>query len=271
MDGTTMYTQCPLLPSTSFEYNFAALDPGTHIWHAHAGTQRADGLFGAIVVRQYDNENVYAGAYDYDLMEHIMIVNEWINDTSASKLTAHEVNDGNNKPDSMLINGRGVLVNFNASLGGNGSFGIVQTPRAIFNVQNGYRYRFRVINAGFLYCPIEISIDNHTLTVISSDGHDVEAYKVASLIVYAGERYDFVLTANQPNATYWIRAKGWADCGVNSVYTTAILSYNTNTSDSTKVPLPSDPSLLNYKNLNQTGGLVRRTFSLIVISAYVQL
>lgn len=36
------------------------------------------------------------------------------------------------------------------------------------------RYRFRVINAEFLNCPIEVSIDNHTLLVVSSDGRDIE-------------------------------------------------------------------------------------------------
>lgn len=40
-------------------------------------------------------------------------------------------------------------------------------------VQN-FRYRFRLINAEFLNCPIEVSVDNHTLYVVSSDGRDIE-------------------------------------------------------------------------------------------------
>ena len=38
----------------------------------------------------------------------------------------------------------------------------------------GLRYRFRLINAGFLNCPIELSVDNHTLLIISSDGSDLK-------------------------------------------------------------------------------------------------
>ena len=38
----------------------------------------------------------------------------------------------------------------------------------------GNRYRFRVINAEFLNCPIEMSVDNHTITVITSEGNDLE-------------------------------------------------------------------------------------------------
>lgn len=41
------------------------------------------------------------------------------------------------------------------------------------HLQNA-RYRFRLINAEFLNCPIELSIDNHTIRVISSDGRDIE-------------------------------------------------------------------------------------------------
>lgn len=37
-----------------------------------------------------------------------------------------------------------------------------------------FRYKFRLINAEFLNCPIEVSVDNHTLFVVSSDGRDIE-------------------------------------------------------------------------------------------------
>lgn len=44
-----------------------------------------------------------------------------------------------------------------------------------FNVFfQGFKYRFRVINAEFLNCPIEMSVDGHNITVIASDGYDLE-------------------------------------------------------------------------------------------------
>ena len=54
MDGVGMVTQCPILPYTSFRYNFTASNPGTHWWHGHTGVHRSDGLFGALIVRQPD-------------------------------------------------------------------------------------------------------------------------------------------------------------------------------------------------------------------------
>ena len=54
MDGISMLTQCPILPHTTFRYNFTANNSGTHWWHGHTGFHRADGLFGALIVRQSD-------------------------------------------------------------------------------------------------------------------------------------------------------------------------------------------------------------------------
>ena len=79
-------------------------------------------------------------------------------------------------------------------------------PLTWFNVTRGQKYRFRVIGVGSLY-PLRISIDNHHLTIISTDGYEVEPWVVESFIINPGERYDFILDANQPYGNYWIRAE----------------------------------------------------------------
>lgn len=86
------------------------------------------------------------------------------------------------------------------------------TPYELFTVDKGFRYRFRTINSGFLNCPLEISIDNHTLDMIASDGHYFETVRVDSIVSYAGERFDFILTADQAIGNYWIRIRGLMDC-----------------------------------------------------------
>lgn len=43
-------------------------------------------------------------------------------------------------------------------------------------------------------------------TVIEVDGISVQPLTVDSIQIFAGQRYSFVLTANQPIANYWIRA-----------------------------------------------------------------
>uniref|UniRef100_W8B7R7 L-ascorbate oxidase n=1 Tax=Ceratitis capitata TaxID=7213 RepID=W8B7R7_CERCA len=100
-------------------------------------------------------------------------------------------------------------------------------PLQTYNVRRGFRYRFRIINAEFLNCPIALSIDNHTLTAIHSDGYDVEPLEVGSIVTYAGERFDFILNANQPIGNYWIRFKGLMDCSdqFTSAFQVGILHY----------------------------------------------
>jgi hypothetical protein len=42
---------------------------------------------------------------------------------------------------------------------------------------------------------------------------------------FKGERYDFILTAGGELKTYWIRAKGFADCSNYGVFERALLFY----------------------------------------------
>ncbi|XP_053957339.1 uncharacterized protein LOC128862702 [Anastrepha ludens] len=114
-----------------------------------------------------------------------------------------------------------------------GEIPLEKMPLQTYHVRHGFRYRFRIINAEFLNCPIAVSIDNHTLTVISSDGYEIEPLEVGSLVTYAGERFDFVLNANQSIGNYWIRFKGLMDCSeeFTSAFQVGILRYEGATND----------------------------------------
>lgn len=62
-----------------------------------------------------------------------------------------------------------------------------KVPFARFTVNSGKRYRFRVINAASLDCPIMFSVEDHTLTVITTDGNPVEPLTVKSILIYPGK------------------------------------------------------------------------------------
>lgn len=49
-------------------------------------------------------------------------------------------------------------------------------------------------------------IDGHTFTIIEVDGVNVQPLKVDQIQIFAGQRYSFILNANQPIGNYWIRA-----------------------------------------------------------------
>ncbi|GBP81797.1 Laccase-1 [Eumeta japonica] len=66
MDGTPYITQCPILPETTFRYQFNATQAGTHFWHSHSGMQRADGAAGAMIVRKPASTEPHGELYDFD-------------------------------------------------------------------------------------------------------------------------------------------------------------------------------------------------------------
>ncbi|XP_034099549.2 uncharacterized protein LOC117564761 [Drosophila albomicans] len=321
MDGVPHITQCPISPHATFRYSFPADNSGTHFWHSHTGMQRGDGVFGSLIVRRPKNSDPHGGLYDFDLSEHVLVVQDWIHEPGASIFAFHHHSSGDNKPHNILINGRGryynriwadmkrqhrmasqvqvappMLMPLNLSAAqseektdepsinssesddqadkittlkpmeteseiknepsesklvempttnqtsGSSSNGtahsrkrrsnlhtipLEQIPHQVYHVRRGFRYRFRIVNAEYLNCPIVVSIDNHTLTAINSDGYDIEAMEVGSIVTYSGERFDFVLNANQEVDNYWLRLKGLMDCSerFTSAFQVAILRY----------------------------------------------
>jgi len=221
MDGVGMVTQCPIPPHTAFTYTFKADTPGTHYWHSHSGMQRADGMFGHLVIRQAPSREPMFHQYDYDLPEHTFLVHDWFVRETAATFAKHHHSDGTNKPESMLINGKGVYQTITDPSTNTSSV----TPREELVMEPGKRYRMRVASNGIVLCPIRISVDGHVLEVIATDGSPVEPLEVESFTIHAGERYDFVLTTNQPVATYLLRAAGLGDCEKKGAKQTAILRY----------------------------------------------
>ncbi len=69
------------------------------------GTQRGDGLFGALIIRQPKSREIHSGLYDLDLPEHVIIITDWMHESGAVKFAAHYHSIGTNKPDTILVNG----------------------------------------------------------------------------------------------------------------------------------------------------------------------
>lgn len=56
-------------------------------------------------------------------------------------------------------------------------------------------------------CPVSLEVENHKLLVIASDSFDLQPVSVDSLVSTSGERYDFVINANQTGGKfviYWL-------------------------------------------------------------------
>jgi len=204
-DGVAGVTECPIKPFTSFLYDFSVPDQaGTFWYHSHLSTQYCDGLRGALIV--YDPSDPHASLYDVDDESTIITLADWYH--TPAPAAAFEPT-----PDSALINGLGRVP------GG-------RSPLAVIRVSKDKKYRFRLIN---LACdpPFKFSIDNHMMTVIEADGVNVKTLEVDSIEIFVGQRYSFVLKADQKLGNYWVRAEPDAgpqgfEGGINS----AILRYD---------------------------------------------
>ncbi|KAL3866697.1 hypothetical protein ACJMK2_043978 [Sinanodonta woodiana] len=227
MDGVPFVTQCPILPGQTFTYEFLAEPTGTFWYHSHMGGQRTMGAFGALIIRNRMKENA--------AQEHVMTIQDWNHDWDselAYMKIQHGMYEGRKKVQpsmsvdgallsifkfqSGLINGRG---RYHDPVSGKSN----GAPLEVFEVEHGKAYMFRVIGVGTVY-PFRISVDGHTLTIVASDGYEIESEVVESFIINPGERFDFIIYANSAISNYWIRGLSLEATSNHSAE--AILRYN---------------------------------------------
>ncbi|XP_054726840.1 uncharacterized protein LOC129236460 [Anastrepha obliqua] len=219
MDGAPFVSQYPIQPAEGYRYQFPAERAGSVWYHSHVGLQRSLGVGGSFVIRQPAQSDPQAYLYDYDLPEHTLLIQDYIYGNDLNRVR------------NLLINGKGRNHVSNLS---------DRDPRHRYErlqIANGKRYRFRVIYNGVHNCPIEFSVENHRMLMISTDGNDIVPVLADSFFMAAGERFDFVLQANQQARSYWIRVRGFENCAEENIYQGAILTYQS----ATNRALPLEP------------------------------
>ena len=92
MDGVGQVTQCQIGPSSSFSYQYKASPAGTFWYHSHSGTQRTDGLFGGLIVKEkkerMENLTRILNLEFEDLPDqHTLTLIEWQNQASLDLFT----------------------------------------------------------------------------------------------------------------------------------------------------------------------------------------
>lgn len=151
---------------------------------------------------------VHQKLYDYD--DQVMIINDWSHVIEEATYTKFHHFTNHVNPETILVNGLGRVRNFQKNESS-------KTPLAVFKVikvrqdsENvrlaglkeyvsddgkydsfyfifyllffqGKKNRVRVIQAASQGCPIQISISNHSMLVISLDGNDIEPYEGINL------------------------------------------------------------------------------------------
>ncbi|MBI5661548.1 MAG: multicopper oxidase domain-containing protein [Ignavibacterium album] len=209
-DGVPYLTQNPIAPHTTHLYKFPIIQHGTHWYHSHSSFQEQIGMYGAfimlkrndepeiptlnLVLSEWTNMNPeevhrsLKAATDWFAIEkgatqsygealisgHLgtKITNEW------KRMNAMDVSDV--YYDNFLINGKN------------------QNEEPQFKA--GDKVRLRIANAGasdYFW----LTYSGGKITVVATDGNDVEPVEVDRLIIAVSETYDVVVTVPE-NKSY---------------------------------------------------------------------
>ncbi|MCJ1390517.1 hypothetical protein MMC18_003377 [Xylographa bjoerkii] len=210
MDGTVGITQCPIAPGGTFTYAFKINgQSGTYWYHAHQGTQVADGLYGPLIVHSRLEHELQKIQYETD---RVVMVQDYYHDLSGSLLIKYLEPDRENAepiPDGALINGRNIR-NCNSlphRKCDNATAGL-----ATFVLAPDQNHRLRFINTGS-FAEFQIQIDEHEFAVTEVDGTDVKPIYYHRLNINSGQRYSIVLSTNRTTVrSFWLRARMITDC-----------------------------------------------------------
>jgi len=202
MDGVPFLTQMPIMPHTTYIYKFPIVQHGTHWYHSHSMLQEQIGMYGAFIMnkrKEWDiptiplvlsewtdmkPEEVHRSlknATDWFAIQKgttqsygeaiktghfkTKVNNEW------KRMTAMDVSDV--YYDAFLINGKN------------------QNEQPEF--KSGDKVRLRIANGGasdYFW----LNYSGGKITVVATDGNDVEPVEVDRLIIATSETYDVVVT-----------------------------------------------------------------------------
>jgi FtsP/CotA-like multicopper oxidase with cupredoxin domain len=131
------------------------------------------------------------------------------------------------------------------------------STRAFLPIHPQKRHRLRLINTG-AFGEFQVSIDNHTLSVIEADSTLIDPVTVHRLPIHIAQRYSIVVNFNQSSSTnYWFRAQMnefcfSADNPVLDPDIKALISYTNTTTEPIDSADWSDVMDVVCKDLNTT-------------------
>ncbi|KAM0450070.1 hypothetical protein ACHAO4_006952 [Trichoderma viride] len=196
MDGAVGFTQCPISPGSSFVYDFRIRDDehGTFWWHSHAQLQRADGLFGGLVIHEPRRRDANAALQD----EALLLIGDWFHRKQGDVLAWYSSPASAGKepvPDSMIINGRG---RYDCSMAVPArpvhckATALSDFPPLI--KKSAGETRLRVVNTGTV-AGLTLGVDGASLQPLEVDGGCKVDAKAGDSVgtLYPGERVDLLL------------------------------------------------------------------------------
>lgn len=201
-DGVPNLTQMPIEPGATHIYKFPIIQHGTHWYHSHSRLQEQIGMYGAFIMNK---------RAEWDIPTLAVTLSEW------TDMNPREVDRSLHAATDWFAIQKGATQSYSEAIKG-GYFKIkvanewkrmnamdvsdVYYDRFLTNGENqseqpqfkaGDKVRLRIANAGAsTYFWLKYS--GGKMTVVATDGNDVEPVEVDRLIIAVSETYDVVVT-----------------------------------------------------------------------------
>jgi FtsP/CotA-like multicopper oxidase with cupredoxin domain len=202
-DGTFGVSQSLIKPSNNFTYRFTADRAGTHIYQSqNGGLMGSRELKGAMIVHKLADPYKAKGLYSEEL---IMQFSDAWKEPEICLNAALQGVQAQNAPHCPAVD----------KITMNGQYGDGKTdyPYPLVQVDKEKCYRVRFVGLMSEVSNLKITVAGHTMQLISADGTDLEPVDVSSINLYAGERYDAIICADQPAGNFLINATYANGCG----------------------------------------------------------
>jgi CopA family copper-resistance protein len=219
MDGVPGLSFPGIAPGETFTYRFRVPQSGTYWYHSHSGFQEQSGLYGPIVIEPRAG---YAQAFDRD---YVVLLSDWSDEDPSTivsnlKFQSDYYNYGQRTADTFFddVKSKGLASTVSDRL----EWGKMRmSPTDILDVTGatytylvngrspaanwtalfrpGERVRLRFINGSSMSI-FDVRIPGLTMTVVQSDGNDVEPVVVDEFRIGNAETYDVIVAPKDDRA-----------------------------------------------------------------------
>ena len=201
-DGVPNLTQMPIKPHTTFLYRFPIIQHGTHWYHSHTELQEQIGMYGAMILNKRK---------ELDIPTIPIVLSEW------TDMKPEEVHRSLHNATDWFAIKKGTTQSYSEAI----KAGYLKTKLAnewkrmnamdvsdvaydkfLVNGKNVYeqhqfkagdKVRLRIANAG-ASSYFWLTYSGGKITVVATDGNDVEPVEVDRLIIAVSETYDVIVT-----------------------------------------------------------------------------
>jgi FtsP/CotA-like multicopper oxidase with cupredoxin domain len=226
-DGVPFLTQMPIKPGTSYTYRFPIIQNGTHWYHSHSGLQEQNGMFGSFIMKKKAGDRTFRKGID-DLPTVPIILSEWTNldpenvqrmlsnasdwfaiKKGATQSYAEAIRRGQftakltNEWKRMMAMDVSDIYYDQVQMNGNHFTDLKSINGKALKA--GDKVRLRIANGG-ASSYFWLRYSGGKITVVASDGNDVEPVEVGRLIIAVSETYDIVLTIPEAGKAYELMA-----------------------------------------------------------------